>query len=94
MTKFIEVEDTGFVWEVPLSAIADHRAKYYAARDKDTTYQDEFDFVMEDDFEGLDWFFNNMDWSDVAAKATLVKTPDALAEPDMGNANKRMVSHD
>lgn len=91
-TKVIEVEDTGFVWAVPLSAIADHRAKYYAERDEDTTYQEEFDFVMEDDFEGIDWFANNMDWSDVADKATLIKSPDPLAEPDMSTASKRIVS--
>ncbi len=91
MERLIRVEDTGFAWVVPLSVVADHRAKYYAERDKDTTYQEEFDFVIGDDFEGLDWFANNMDWDDVAEHARLIESP-LLAEPDMRTATKTLVS--
>lgn len=91
MTKFIEVEDSGFVWEIPLEVIAADRAKYYAERDKDTTYQDEFYYVMDDECEGIDWFENNMNWEDVAKEAKLVVTPGPLAEPDMCTAEKRLV---
>lgn len=81
MPKIIEISDSGFIWHVPLEAIATHRAEYYAARDKDTTFDAEFEFVMGDDFEGLDWFKNNMDFEDIAADARLVVTPAALKEP-------------
>lgn len=58
-----ELED-GSVYRLPLAKVAEHRAKYYAENDKDTTYQEEFDYVMEDDYEGIDWFQNNMDPDD------------------------------
>lgn len=81
MPRVIELSDSGFVWHVPLEAIAKHRAKYYAERDKDTTFEDEFEFVMRDDLEALDWFQNNMDFEDVASDARLVVTPSALKAP-------------
>lgn len=79
--KVIEIEDSGFVWNIPLRVIADARAKYYAARDSDTTYQDEFNYVMEDDYEGLDWFQNNMNFEDVESEAVLVTKPQPLKRP-------------
>lgn len=82
MSKVISIESRGYIWHIPLEMIADNRAKYYAERDQDTTYQDEFDYVMEDAFEGLDWFRNNMDFADVAEKARLVERPAPLTEPD------------
>lgn len=65
--------ENGEVWSLPLHEVADHRAKYYAAKDKDTTYQDEYDFVMEDDHEGKDWFFNNTNPEEFAGKFVKVK---------------------
>lgn len=84
MTKVIRIEDGGFVWHVPLMAIAENRADHYA-EDPDTTRQEEIDYVMGDDFEGLDWFLNNMDFCDVANVATLVETPKHKEEPDTDN---------
>lgn len=81
MPKVIEISDSGYVWHVPMEAIAKKRAEYYAKRDPDTTFEAEFEFVMEDDFEGLDWFQNNMDFEDIAADARLVVTPSALKAP-------------
>lgn len=89
-TKFIRVEDNGFVWMVPLEAVAANRAKYYAEKDKDTSYQDEFDYVMADDYEGVDWFANNMNWEEVEAVAKLVERPN-LAEPDMACSDLTIV---
>lgn len=81
MAKFIQIDDAGFVWEVPLEAVAKHRATYYAAHDRDTTFQEEFDFVMGDEYEGLDWFHNNMDFEDIEADAKFVKAPEPLKKP-------------
>jgi hypothetical protein len=85
MEKFIRIYDSGYVWHVPLEAIAAHRAKYYAARDKDTTYDEEFNFVMDDEHEGIDWFLNNMDYEDVERDARLVATPKPLMRPRMNS---------
>lgn len=88
--KVIEINDAGFVWHVPLRAVADHRARYYAEKDPDTTYQEEFDYVMDDHGEGLDWFWNNMDFREVADEASLVSVPAVKKEPDP-NAERRVV---
>lgn len=85
MAKILRIEDCGFVWEVPAEAIAKNRATYYAERDKDTTYDDEFNFTMSDDFELRDWFFNNMDWDDVKGAAKLTATPAPLTAPRMNH---------
>lgn len=75
MTKTIEIDDNGHVWHVPLQFIAEHRAKYYAERDEDTTFQEEVDFVLGDDYEGIDWMQNNMNFEDYWSVAVKVKTP-------------------
>ncbi len=49
----------GEVWGLPLSKVAEHRAEHYAESDHDTTFEEEFEYVMRDSFEGLDWFRNN-----------------------------------
>ena len=62
----------GESWAVPLHFVADNRAKYYAAKDKDTTYEEEYAYVMEDEYEGVDWFHNNMNPSDLKDHFKLV----------------------
>jgi hypothetical protein len=79
--KNLLIADEGYVWSVPVDYIAMQRANYYATNDRDTTFEDEFNFVMEDSFEAIDWFLNNMNWSDVAAVARLVQTPKEKIEP-------------
>lgn len=72
----------GETWEVPAHVIADDRGKYYAKKDKDTTYQEEYDFAILDDYEIIDWARNNMNWSDVKTHARLAVT----ARPDFDYA--------
>jgi hypothetical protein len=84
MKKVIEIKGNGFVWTIDLHAIAHNRAEYYAAEDSDTTYKREYDFVMNDDYEGIDWYQNNMNWADVPGDSKrLVKTPDPIDGPDL-----------
>jgi hypothetical protein len=52
----------GRVFQIDVHEIADNRAKYYAKKDKDTTYEEEYEFLVGDDFEVKDWLFNQMDW--------------------------------
>lgn len=81
--RTIEIWDAGYVWHIPLNVIAEKRADFYAD-DKDTTREEEIEFVMEDDYEGLDWYLNNMDFEDVAEHAVLVKTPPKKEKPGPG----------
>lgn len=60
--KYITFElENGDLWGLPLEEVAKVRAEYYAAKDPDTTFQEEFDYVMNDSYEGIDWFRNNQD---------------------------------
>jgi hypothetical protein len=56
-------------FEVPLAAIAKHRANYYSNSDDfeegSKEWQDEIDYVMKSPYEGLDWVQNNMDWDEI-----------------------------
>lgn len=62
---YLTLED-GRVYFLPLHVVAHDRATYYAERDKDTTYQEEYDYAMSEDGRdcAMDWLFNNMDWFD------------------------------
>ena len=83
MKKVIEILKGGFVWHIDLEYVADNRAKYYAEKDKETTYQDEYDFVMEDDYQGIDWYQNNMDFEDVPFdRRRLVSSPKTPDSPN------------
>ena len=78
--KVIEIMEDGFIWHIPLQVIAEARARHYA-NDKDTTFKEEVEYVMDDDFEGIDWYLNNMDFEDVAEHARLVQTPQPKKVP-------------
>jgi hypothetical protein len=80
MTKYLEIDDDGFVWRVPLQVIAEKRADYYAD-DPDSTREQEIAFVMDDNFEGIDWYENNMDFEDIAEHAKLVRRPEEKKKP-------------
>lgn len=58
--KIIELEYDNETWQLPLRFIAEHRANYYKNKGN-SNYQEEVDFVMEDDYEWIDWLTNNMD---------------------------------
>lgn len=74
--KFLRITMTdGSKWDVPALLIAEDRAKYYAKVDPDTTYKEEFEFTMSDDFQLIDWAANNMDWDDVEKFAVKVADP-------------------
>jgi hypothetical protein len=72
--KYITLKlQSGDIYGLPLKLVAKARAEYYVSRDKDTTLQEEMDFVMEDDYEGIDWFFNNQNPEDFRAEFVLLK---------------------
>jgi hypothetical protein len=65
----------GECWGLKKSFIADHRAKEYAGTDPDTTYESEFEYVMGDSFEAIDWMQNNMNPSDYEKEMFQIKKP-------------------
>lgn len=69
---YIRLAD-GEEWAIPLRVVAEDRAKYYAEKDKETTFEEEFKFCMEDSYEGIDWFQNNMSCKDFKEHFVLIK---------------------
>uniref|UniRef100_UPI004055E446 hypothetical protein n=1 Tax=Roseivirga sp. TaxID=1964215 RepID=UPI004055E446 len=63
-------------FQIPLKLVAENRADYYAVEvdgnEKGSQeWQEEVDWVMNDNYEGIDWLLNNTnweDWQDSAAK--------------------------
>lgn len=77
MRKYIQITtENKYVYRVPAEVIAKHRAEHYARTDPETTYKDEYDYTMNDDFELQDWFGNNMNWEDVSLSARLHRIPE------------------
>lgn len=82
MTNYLRVTmPDSSKWDVPISAIADNRAKYYAEKDTKTTsgeqydavYKEEYEFTIKNHDELQDWAAGNMNWEDVANIAVRVK---------------------
>lgn len=82
---FIELAD-GRTYSLPVHVIAADRAAYYAARDKDTDYKDEYDFVMRDSSEAHDWLFNNMNWYEHGPTLEKAAVPPDLKDAEVDNA--------
>lgn len=74
-------KEDGSQWRVPLKVIAKHRTDYYQQRhrdsdddDSDWDYNEEFDFVMSDDYEGIDWASNNINFDEISEDVELVES--------------------
>jgi hypothetical protein len=66
------------VWRLPLEVIAEDYADYHEHKreknpDHDGTYEEDFDMIMTDDFEGIDWMQNNMNWDEIEPHLELVE---------------------
>ena len=75
MKYLVITTNDGDQYGLPLELVAKERAKYYADKDRDTTFDEEFKYVMEDDFEGIDWFQNNQNPDDFPAEAYKLLKP-------------------
>jgi enolase len=74
-------------YSIPLKPVAEHRADYYACevdgeeRGSDA-WKEEVDWVMKDDFEGIDWLTNNTDWSAWETSATKINDKVLVTDDD------------
>jgi len=56
-------------YQIPLQIVAEERANYYAyevdGHEKNSDeWQEEVDWVMNDNYEAIDWLLNNYEWED------------------------------
>lgn len=81
----------GSKWGVPAEIIAKSRAEYYAEIDPDTTYEEEYNAMIEwfdtKDYEFADWAKNNMDWDDVKQYAVRMPSETAVIDWQEGWVN-------
>jgi hypothetical protein len=67
--KVIDFNTPKGQFRLPLQKVAEHRADYYACEvdghEKNSPeWKEEVDWVVEDDFEGIDWLINNTNFED------------------------------
>lgn len=93
-SMFIKDKSNGFIWAIPLKTIADNYASYYEEVDPDSSYSEEFAYIMENPREGQDWYANNMDFVDVKDKAVLVLKPRILPSDGPGTDNESFIIKD
>jgi len=95
--KFIKIEMLDkSVWEIPARIVALHKATYYADKansgERNVVFAKEFEFMLEDDDEIIDWLQNNMDWSDIKSEAHKVTdNVDVDYEDDFCNREMEVV---
>ncbi len=91
MTNLIVNFRDGSKWSVPAKVIAENRARYFADSDPETTFGNEVDFAMQNDYELTDWAKNNMNWSDVAPHAIRIGDRPADYDEEWTNAEMEIV---
>ena len=87
MSKFILFPTPKGEFKVDLEIIANNRADWY----KEEPRQDEIDFIMGDDFEGIDWLLNNMDFEDIEDKAIKVSDKVKVTDDDFWTSSKNFI---
>ncbi len=85
--KVILIDTPKGQFHLPLQEVAEHRADYYACEvdghEKNSPeWKEEVEFVMEDDFEGIDWLINNSDWEDWESHAIKVNNKVNVTDDD------------
>ena len=85
--KYIKILfSNGHKFKIPAGIVANSRAKYYATHDEgeltdsnkeawNKTYYQEAQNTLNDDFEIVDWLWNNMNWEDVVDQAKRIIEP-------------------
>jgi len=90
--KIIVIDTPKGQFHLPLQKVAEHRADYYACEvdghEKNSTeWKEEVDWVMEDDFEGIDWLINNSDWEEWESHSTKVNDKINVTDDDFWSSS-------
>jgi hypothetical protein len=85
--KVIKFTTTEGQYGIPLELVAEDRANYYIVEVekniKDSNeFRQEVAWVMDDDYEGIDWLINNSDWDDWKSKAILLNQKKKTSDDD------------
>jgi len=85
--KVIKLNSPKGQYTIPLLPVVEHRTQYYVCerggKEKGCQeWQEEVDWVMNDDFEGIDWLLNNTDWEDWKDIATKLNDKVKVTDDD------------
>lgn len=94
--KYLRVEmSDGSKWDVPVSVIAEDRAKYYAYEfdnDVERSMNEDTLPLFEDVYEIEDWAANNMNWTDVCGFAEMVSEGETDYQDGWVNGIKEVIT--
>jgi len=79
--KVIRVNTPKGQYDIPLKLVAEHRATYYEPNNK-KGWTEEVEWVVDDNFEGIDWMANNMDWKDIEPNAIKINNEILVTDED------------
>jgi hypothetical protein len=89
--RTLEMEcSDGSVWAIPVHIIIDNRSRYYAERDKDTTYEAEYEFASNNPGEITEWAVGEMNWEDVAEHAQKIRDGELDMQDEWMSAEKHV----
>ncbi|WP_271407478.1 hypothetical protein [Tenacibaculum soleae] len=70
-------------FELELRLVAEHRADYYCNKNTERAeHSANVNYVMEDDYEGIDWLINNTDFEDWQESATKINDEVKVTDDD------------
>ena len=64
--------DNGVTYQIKAHDVAHDRANYYAKKENETTYEEEYNYAISDEDELYDWLVSNMNWWEL--KPVAIKT--------------------
>lgn len=79
--KVIRIDTPKGQYDLPLKFVAEDRANEYESVGS-REWQEEVEWVVQDNFEGVDWLLNNMNWVDVKDHAVKVNDDANVTDED------------
>lgn len=85
--KIIIINTPKGQYSIPMMPIAVGRADHYEEQGSEE-WKNEIKWVMEDDYEAIDWLMNNMDWKDVQDRATKLNDKVLVTDDDFWTSSE------
>lgn len=80
--KVIIVNTPKGQFSIPLLKVAENKCDEYNSDRNSFKYQRMIDYVLNDDFDGIDWILNNTNWEDWKDIATKMNDTVKVTESD------------
>jgi hypothetical protein len=80
--KVIIVNTPKGQFSIPLSKVAENKCDEYNSDRNSFEYQSMLEYVLNDDFDGIDWMINNTNWEDWQDIATKINSIVKVTESD------------